>query len=136
MNTIFISIKPEYTKQIENRKKPYELRNFNPKKKINKLYIYETAPNSQLSYIAITDSPICYPDIITDYGEESQRYNAGISKYKKAFPIIHLYKFAEPLKLSHLKEKYNFNAPQGFVYGETYDNLLNDINKYDLIKIF
>ncbi|ARQ04485.1 hypothetical protein CA207_12340 [Macrococcoides caseolyticum] len=39
MNTIFISIKPEYTKQIENRKKPYELRNFNPKKKINKLYI-------------------------------------------------------------------------------------------------
>ncbi len=133
---IFLSIKPEYTQLIEVGEKPYELRNFNPKHDISEFYIYESAPLSQVSYIAVVGKPICHPNQIDDYGIESERFNKGISKYKKAYPIQRLYKLKSPIKLETLKSNYGFNAPQGFIYADSYPQLLNEIKNAEKTLIF
>lgn len=118
--SIFLSIKPEYTQKIELREKLYELRNFNTKYDIEIFYIYESSPKSQLTYIAYVDTPVCYPNSISNYGPEAVRFNSGESKYKKAYPIRHLYKLKKPLKLKELKDSFGFSAPQAYVYSDTY----------------
>ena len=133
---IFLSIKPEYTEKIENRTKPYELRNINSRYNIDKFYIYESAPISSLTYIAEVGEPIIYPDKINEYGSEAERFNRGLSKYKKAFPILHLWKLEKPIHLEILKNEFNFNAPQGFIYSDTYELLTNHIIGLQKHQIF
>lgn len=133
---IFISINPIYIEKIIKREKLYELRNFNTKFPIKQFFIYETSPSKRITYIAKVKLPVTYPHRIKDCCCESYNFNNGISKYKKAYEIEKLYKLTSPLSLKTLKDEYEFTAPQSYTYTNKYPDLLEEINKIELIKVF
>ncbi len=134
-NAIYVSIKPKYTKLIETGVKNYEFRNYCPKDKFNKLYVYESFPASSLKYIIEIGDIIKYPNKIKKDGYGNKEFNDGLKSAKYAYEIIGVYKYKEPLKLEILRSKFNFSPPQAYSYDSTYIELTNYIEKYEKTKI-
>lgn len=132
---IYISIKPKYTKLIENKTKNYEFRKYIPKKGVDILYVYESFPTCELKYIIEVNNILKYPEKITKEGYGNDEFNNGLKQSKYAYEIFKVYKLKNPLPLKTLKEKYNFNAPQSYAYDEKYIELTKYIMNCDKIKI-
>ena len=130
---VIISIRPEHTKNIEEKRKNYEFRSYLIKN-INKMYIYESV-TSCLKYIMEIDNTVHYPDKIDEDGIGNIDFNNHI-KYEYAYHIKHLYKLEKPLILTHLKSKYKLSAPQKYILGSNHQELINDIEKMKKIKIY
>lgn len=126
---IFISIKPEFTKRIEIGDKNYEFRKYIPKEKIDKLYVYETAPTCNLKYILTIDKIVEYPNKIIEKGYGNNDFNNGLKKSKFAYHILKVEKLDNPISLKELKMKFGFTAPQSYAYDTRYPELVNYINK-------
>lgn len=131
---IFLSIKPEFTKRIENGTKNYEFRNYVPKKDFELLYVYETVPTSLLKYVITIDKIVKYPDKIKENGYGNNEFNKGL-KTKYAYHISSVEKIVNPIPLKILKEKFGFTAPQGYAYDKRYPDLTEYINSTRKIKI-
>lgn len=131
---IFLSIKPEFTKRIENGTKNYEFRNYVPKKDFELLYVHETVPTSSLKYIITIDKIVKYPDKIEEDGYGNSEFNKGL-KTKYAYHISSVEKLVNPIPLKTLKEKFGFTPPQGYAYNERYPKLTKLINDSKKTKI-
>ena len=126
---LFISIKPKYTKRIENGEKNYEFRNYVPKEDFDKLYVYESSPTCSLKYILTIDRITKYPDKILEKGYGNEDFNKGLKKSRYAYHISKVEKLKEPIELKVLRKDYDFNAPQSFAYDKRYPSLSEYLNK-------
>lgn len=124
---IYISIKPKFTKKIENGQKNYEFRKYIPKQEICTLYVYETVPTSKLKYIIELGKIIEYPNKILKSGYGNEEFNKGLKNAKYAYEIKHVDLLEKPIDLKILKEKYGFVPPQSYAYEDRYVELTNDI---------
>lgn len=134
LKAIYLSIKPQYTKLIEIGKKNYEFRNYVSKKPFDTLFVYESTPTCALKYIIEIDNIIKYPEKIKELGIGNDEFNKGFKKAKYAYKIKHIYLLDKPIKLQELKEKYNFNAPQGYAYDDKYPELTKYLLKANVKK--
>jgi len=125
---MYISIKPIYIEKIANHTKMYEFRNFIPKHKVSKLYIYVTKPTCELKYILEISDIIKYPEKLDLNGDGNILFNQG-NFYKCAYKISKVSKLNKGIKLNILKEKYGFTPPQGFAYEDRYIKLTKDIEE-------
>lgn len=119
---IYVSIKQEPTYKIVQGIKNYEFRNYIPKKSFKFLYVYVTAPQSQLKYIIEIGDIVKYPEQLKLDGDGNSDFNQG-KKSKYAYPIIKVYELTNPILLEELKNKFGFVPPQAFSYAETYAEL-------------
>lgn len=133
MNSVFISIKPEYTKLIENQEKNYEFRNYLIKD-IKYMYVYESI-SSTLKYIIEIGDIIEFPNQIDEEHSGNVDFNKG-NFYKYAYSIKHLYKLKRPIGLMELKSKYGFTAPQKYTYINKYPKLEKELEKLEKMQIF
>lgn len=124
-NALYMSINPSAASKIENKVKTYEFRNYIPKRKFDKLYVYVTGPVYELKYILLIDDVISYPNTIPENGDGNFEFNQGI-KAKHAYQIGKVYKLKKTILLNELKEKYGFVPPQGYAYSDRY----NDLTEY------
>lgn len=130
---VYISIKPEYTKLIEEKEKNYEFRKYFIKD-LKTMIVYESE-TSCLKYIMEVDSPIQYPNKIEENGIGNDLFNQG-NKYRYAYPIKHLYKLNKPITLTELKSKYGFTAPQKYTFSNKYPKLEKRLKNEEKIQIF
>ena len=125
---IYVSINPKATKKIEAGIKNHEFRNYIPKKYLNCLYVYETAPTSKLKYVIDLGEIIKYPDKLELEGDGNEDFNIG-NKTKYAYALKAIYKLLEPIELEMLKRDFNFLPPQAFAYDKKYPLLTETIEK-------
>ena len=125
-NGIYVSINPEPTSKIVQGIKNHEFRNYIPKKSFKFLYVYVTAPQSQLKYVIEIGDIVKYPEKLESNGDGNLDFNIG-KKSKYAYPIIKVYELTNPISLEELKKKFGFVPPQAFSYAETYRELTEHI---------
>lgn len=118
---IYVSIKQESIFKIIQKKKNHEFRNYIPKKSFKFMYVYVTAPQSQLKYIIEIGNIVKYPEQLEIDGDGNLDFNQG-KKSKYAYPIVKVYELINPISLKKLK-KFDFVPPQAFSYAETYRKL-------------
>ena len=106
--------------------KNHEFRNYIPKKSFKFLYVYVTAPQSQLKYVIEIGNIVKYPKQLEIDGDGNLDFNKG-KKSKYAYPIIKVYELTNPISLEELKNKFGFVPPQAFSYAETYKALTEHI---------
>ena len=125
-NGIYVSINPESTSKIVQGIKNHEFRNYIPKKSFKFLYVYVTAPQSELKYVIEIGDIVKYPKKLESKGDGNFDFNQG-KKSKYAYPIIKVYELVNPILLVELKEKFSFVLPQAFSYSETFTELTKHI---------
>ena len=133
---IYISIKPEFTKKIENGEKNYEYRKYIPKKEFDTLYVYETFPTCSLKYVLIIDKIIEYPNKILEDGYGNDDFNNGLKKSKYAYHISSVEKLVDPIPLKKLKSDFEFTSPQSYAYDDKYLKLTKYIKYAEKIRIY
>lgn len=119
---LYMSINPNASLKIEKEVKIYEFRNYIPKRKFDKLYIYVTSPVCELKYVLLINDIISYPNKIPENGDGNCEFNQGI-KSKYAYQISEVYKLNNPLSLNKLKKEFGFAPPQGYAYSDRYSDL-------------
>lgn len=127
-NGIYVSINPEPTSKIVQGIKNHEFRNYIPKKSFKFLYVYVTAPQSQLKYVIEIGDIVKYPEKLESNGDGNLDFNIG-KKSKYAYPIIKVYELTCPISLQELKNKFRFVPPQAFSYTETFAELTEHLSK-------
>jgi len=127
-NGIYVSINPEPIFKIVNGIKNHEFRNYIPKKKFKIMYVYVTAPQSQLKYVIEIGDIVKYPEKLKIEGNGNDDFNIG-KKSKYAYPIIKVYELVCPISLEELKNKFSFVPPQAFSYSETFTKLTEYVSK-------
>jgi len=133
MNSVIISIKPEYTKLIETQEKNYEFRNYYIKD-IKYMIVYESG-TSYIKYIMEVDTPVKYPKKIDENGVSNNLFNKG-DFYEYAYPIKHLYLLKKPISLTELKSRYNCSAPQKYCYLNKYPELEKNLKNKEIEKLY
>lgn len=127
-NGIYVSINPEPTSKIVQGTKNHEFRNYIPKKSFKFLYVYVTAPQSELKYVIEIGDIVKYPEKLDSDGDGNHDFNIG-KKSKYAYPIIKVYELVYPISLAKLKNKFGFVPPQAFSYAETFSKLTEYVSK-------
>lgn len=127
-NGIYVSINPEPTSKIVQGTKNYEFRNYIPKRSFKFLYVYVTAPKSELKYVIEIGDIVKYPEKLDIDGDGNHDFNMG-KKSKYAYPIIKVYELVCPIPLEELKNKFGFVPPQAFSYAETFSKLTEYVSK-------
>lgn len=135
-NEVFISLRPEMEKLIIQRKKTYEFRKYAPRQEIKKFWIYVSAPESALKYIAEIGELIKYPSRIHEDGVGNAEFNRGLKKSRYAFPILHLDELTKPLGLQQLKEEFGFTPPQRFMYVDKHPGIVEHVSSSGLRRLF
>lgn len=121
MNTILLSIKPEYSRRIFDGTKKYEFRKNIAQRKIDKIVVYSSVPDqmvigevSVIEVISMKPSPL-WELTKEDAGISRAKYRAYFKGCKEAY-AYKLGKFTvydEPKTLIEFGIK---QAPQSFVY--------------------
>ena len=125
-NGIYVSIKQESTSKIVQGIKNHEFRNYIPKESFKFLYVYVTAPQSQLKYVIEIGNIVKYPEQLEVEGDGNLDFNQG-KKSKYAYPIMKVYELTNPISLEELKKRFGFVPPQAFSYAERYRGLTERI---------
>lgn len=121
MNTILLSIKPEYSKRIFDGTKKYEYRKHIAKKEVNKIIVYSSSPEKKvIGEVIVTETIAMKKTALW----ELTKNDAGISrkKYREYFngcDIAYAYKLGEFRKYEKPMLLSDFGlsqAPQSFVY--------------------
>ena len=124
---LLISIKPEFVKKILSGEKKYEFRRTIFRQKVDKIYIYSTAPDKLIvGYFdfeeIIEDTPSNLWDKFNKCGGISKESFFDYYEGKEigyAIKIGKLHIFPKPIDVSSLE---NFRAPQSFCYIEDIRN--------------
>ena len=133
-NGIYISIKQGPTSKIVQGIKDNEFRNYVPKRGFKFMYVYVTAPTSQLKYIIEIGDIVKYPKQLETDGDGNLDFNQG-KKSKFAYPIVKVYELKNPISLEELKKKFGFTPPQAFSYADRYAELTEHILKAEKVII-
>ena len=127
-NGIYVSINPKPASKIVQGIKNYEFRNYIPKKSFKFLYVYVTAPQSQLKYVMEIGNIVKYPEKLESKGDGNLDFNRG-KKSKYAYLIIKVHELINPIPLKELKRRFGFVPPQAFSYAETFAELTEHISQ-------
>jgi len=127
-NGIYVSINPEPISKIVQGIKNHEFRNYVPKKSFKFLFVYVTAPQSELKYVIEIGNIVKYPQKLENDGDGNFNFNMG-KKSKYAYPILKVYELTNPISLEILRKKFGFVAPQAFSYAETFVKLTKHLLK-------
>jgi len=133
---IFLSIGPNFANLIASREKTYEFRRYKPKEPIKKVWFYVTSPDSGLKYIAEVGEPVEYPTKIPEDGIGNADFNQGLKVSKFAFPILHLDELVEAIPLRTLKDRFRFNPPQGYIYTDTFPELVEYVKNCEMRGLY
>lgn len=136
MIDVVMSIKPNFVRLIQEKKKNYEFRKYIPKLGIDRLWIYTTSPVCILEYVADIDNIVAYPEKVMGNGVGNEEFNNGLKKSKYAYHINHLYRLEKPIKLDVLRTLCDFTAPQSYFYLENNEKLQSLLEIQKLEKIF
>ena len=108
---IFISIHPQHVTNIVNRTKDHEMRIWSFQDTVVRIWIYETAPVSAVTYMAAI-GPAKRPGEILDVrGIGNAEFNAKTGSNWRAYEILALYELADPVPISKLKSNEWLKAP-------------------------
>lgn len=120
---IVLAVKPKYARRILDGTKTYEYRTSMPRKRVDFIYVYETAPTSAVvAQVKVRDIHEFPPDFLwggTWRGagmpkEEFDAYFKG-RKMAYAYELGSVWKYKEPRPLSCFGLK---RAPQSFAYAK------------------
>lgn len=121
MNTILLSIKPEYSKRIFDGTKKYEFRKHVAQKKIDKIVVYSSYPDQKIiGEVSVTEILSMKPSPLW----ELTKKEAGISRakfraYFKGCKEAYAYKLGKFIIYDNPKTLIEFgikHAPQSFIY--------------------
>jgi predicted transcriptional regulator len=133
---IFLSIRPNFANLIARREKMYEFRRYKPKDPVKKLWLYVTSHVSELKYIAEVGDVVEYPTQIPEDGIGNSDFNKGLNVSKFGFPIIQLDKLVKGIPISELRSRFNFNSPQGFIYTDTFPELVDYVKSCEMRRLY
>lgn len=133
---IFLSIKPKFANLIASREKTYEFRRYKPKNPIKRIWLYVTSPDSELKYIAEVGDVVEYPNQISEDGVGNADFNQGLKVSKFAFLILHLDELVEGIPIKTLRSGFGFNPPQGFIYTDTFPDLVEYVKGCEMRRLY
>jgi predicted transcriptional regulator len=108
---IFISIHPEHVENIVSGAKNHEFRKYRISNVVTRMWIYTTAPASELRYMARI-SPAKIPgEISDDRGVGNAEFNANRKEPQFAYELLDVYELNNPVSLSEAKEHGWLNGP-------------------------
>ncbi|KAH9888399.1 hypothetical protein C8Q73DRAFT_710015 [Cubamyces lactineus] len=113
---VVLSIKPEFTKLISERKKNYEYRKYKLKESVERLWLYETAPTSAITYVMETSTPKVPGEVNDPSGIGNDDFDKGLKQSKYGYPVTGLFRLKRPLTTTQLKERFDIAVPQGWRY--------------------
>lgn len=126
---IILSIKPEYSQQIIAGSKKVELRRRFPKNipSGTLAYIYSTSPQRALIGIAEIElvAELALEQLWDSFshvsGIEKPKFDEYFSGLDKGFGIVFskVYPLKKPICLQELRERFNFEPPQSFLYSKS-----------------
>ncbi|KAI9061431.1 hypothetical protein FKP32DRAFT_944211 [Trametes sanguinea] len=134
LTDVVISIKPEFTKLISERKKNYEYRKYRLKESVDRLWLYETAPTSAITYVMETSRPKVPGEVNDPSGIGNDDFDKGLKQSKYGYPVTGLYRLKTPLSTSELKQRFDIAVPQGWRYATK--RLVDEIRLEDMDKLF
>ncbi|KAL2755550.1 hypothetical protein ACRALDRAFT_1064382 [Sodiomyces alcalophilus JCM 7366] len=117
---IFISIRPEHVDQIVSGEKNHEFRHYRIPAVVSRMWIYVTAPISELRYMARISAAKQPGEIEDEEGVGNAEFNARRSGGMFAYELLDLYQLNNPASLDEMKEhgwvtgppqKYNYVPP-------------------------
>lgn len=112
---IIISIHPGPAEQIANGHKTHEFRNYKLPPQVSRIWIYITAPVSELRYMA-TVGPAQEPGQIPNNNAENESFNAGRG-LQFAHELLQVYQLNNPVPLATIKERgFMKTPPQKYQY--------------------
>lgn len=121
MESILLSINPEYAERILAGSKKYEFRKKIANKPVNKILIYSTTPIMKVvGEVEVVKTISSSPSALWEYTKKF----AGISrdkfrKYFKGCKVAYAYELGRVIQYSPPKELNDFNVnlpPQSFIY--------------------
>mgnify|MGYP001594126032 CR=1 FL=1 len=136
LRDIFLSIKPNFSSLIESREKTYEFRRYKPKYSIKRIWLYVMSPDSNLKYIAEVGGALEYPNQIPENDVGNADFNKGLKVSKFAFPILHLDELVEGIPLQRLRDEFNFNPPQGYIYTDAFPKLAKYVKSCKMRRLY
>ncbi len=130
---ILLSIKPEFSNKIFDGDKLFEFRKQVPKKRFDKVLVYESSPTQHIvGWFRVGRIIKGHPDDVwqtckQDGGIDKNRYYQYCKGNQQiyAFEIMETHRFASPINPFKLVD--NFTPPQNFAYLETSSCLLNNV---------
>ncbi|ROT36509.1 hypothetical protein SODALDRAFT_220851 [Sodiomyces alkalinus F11] len=117
---IFISIHPEHVDQIVSGKKNHEFRSYRIPAVVTRMWIYVTAPVSELRYMARISAAKQPGEIKDEEGLGNAEFNRRRSGAAFAYELLEVYRLNNPASLDEMKEhgwlagppqKYNYVPP-------------------------
>ncbi|KAI0827707.1 hypothetical protein BC628DRAFT_1317711 [Trametes gibbosa] len=134
LTDVLLSIKPEFTKLISQRKKNHEYRKYKLKESVVRLWLYETAPTSAITYVMETTTPRVPGEVNDPSGIGNDDFDNGLKQSKYGYPVTGLYKLREPVTTQQLKSRFDIAVPQGWRYATK--NLVEGTKLEDMEKLF
>ena len=121
MKSILLSIKPDYAKSILSGIKKFEYRRIRSKEKINRIFIYATAPIQKIV------GEVTVEDVVSDtptnvWNKTKVSSGMDLESFQKYFTdaeVAHAYALGEVIKYNIPKDLHEFHitkAPQSFIY--------------------
>ncbi|SPO04896.1 uncharacterized protein DNG_07581 [Cephalotrichum gorgonifer] len=115
---IFISIHPEHVATIASGAKDHEFRTWKMPVTVCRIWIYVTAPESRVRYMACVGPPKEAGQIGGEFGGlGNAEFNAGEGRAKYAYEILELYELNNPVSLKRMKESgWVVGPPQKYTF--------------------
>ncbi|KAL7277587.1 hypothetical protein ACG7TL_008514 [Trametes sanguinea] len=134
LTDVVLSIKSEFTQLISERKKNHEYRKYRLKDSVNRLWLYETAPTSAITYVMETSRPKVPGEVNDPSGIGNDDFDKGLKQSKYGYPVTGLYRLKTPLSTSELKQRFDIAVPQGWRYATK--RLVEEIRLEDMDHLF
>ncbi|OBZ69459.1 hypothetical protein A0H81_10122 [Grifola frondosa] len=111
-----LTIKPEFADLISKREKNYEYRKYQLRPTVERLWLYETAPTSALTYVITTDLPKTPGEVNDSTGVGNDDFDKGLKESKFGYPVKGLHRLKEPVTMADMETQFGIRAPQGFCF--------------------
>ncbi|KAI0330450.1 hypothetical protein GY45DRAFT_1251000 [Cubamyces sp. BRFM 1775] len=131
---VLLSIKPEFTKLISERKKNHEYRKYKLKESVERLWLYETAPTSAITYVMETSTPKVPGEVNDPSGIGNDDFDKGLKQSKYGYPVTGLFRLKRPLTTAQLKDRFDIAVPQGWRYATR--KLVEEVGSDAMERVF
>ncbi|KAF4573422.1 hypothetical protein EYR40_003490 [Pleurotus pulmonarius] len=110
-----LTIQPKFADLILKKEKNHEFRKYHLREGVVRLWLYETAPTSALTYIIETGPPKEPGEVQDSTGIGNDDFDAGKKESKFGYPVLGLLRLPKALTVNDM-EKYGLATPQGYYY--------------------
>lgn len=148
---VVLPIKTEFVQLISKREKNHEYRSYQMRPTVERLWFYETAPASAITYVPActfngllmkivsrhvmqTAKPKTPGQVCDPSGVGNDDFDAGLKKSKYGYPVLELWKLKTPVTAHMLKDKFGLSIPQSFCFAT--QDLVDAEKLDDMEKLF